>query len=84
MSSEFIYLKRAYRVVVLPEPVGPDVKTIPFGDETKYLIFFKSSSEAPFISILSAFACFESSCGARTRITIFSLPATGSVFTRKS
>ena len=82
-SSEFNVLIKEYSVVVLPEPVGPEVSTIPFGKEIRYSIFFLSSGEIP--SILISLSLFVSViAGARILITIFSLLPTGNVFTRKS
>ena len=82
-SSLFKDLRIVYRVVVLPEPVGPEVKIIPLGHCTISWIFCTSDSSAPGITILLPEA-FKLTAGARIRITTFSLPETGRVFIRKS
>ncbi len=68
-----------YRVVVLPEPVGPVTSTMPFGLAVISFQRFWSSSEKP-----SSRKSRTSTSGSKMRITIFSPKAVGSVDRRSS
>src|SRR5574344_346964 len=82
-SSLFKLFNTEYNVVVLPDPVGPDVKIIPFGQDIIFLIFSISSFEAP-TSLISLSLLLKLTAGANILITTFSFPLTGNVFIRKS
>ena len=52
MSGELMAVKTAYRVVVLPLPVGPVTRMIPLGDFTSCRIRFNCSAVSPSSTIL--------------------------------
>ncbi len=68
-----------YKVVVLPEPVGPVTSTMPFGLTVISSQRFLSSSEKP-----SSLKSRTSTSGSKIRITSFSPKAVGSVDRRSS
>ncbi len=66
-SGELTVFKNAYRVVVLPEPVGPVVKIMPVGRESSFFISSRRSSRKPKSSRFK-----EMVLGFNTRSTTFS------------
>ena len=78
-SSLFNDCKNAYNVVVLPEPVGPVMSTIPNGFARPFLMVSRVRSSRSKLSKL-----FKPLDGSSTRITIFSPSGVGNVATRKS
>ena len=83
IDSSLRFLTIEYKVVVLPEPVGPDARIIPFGALLILSIRCKSSGVAPTNLIFLSTLPIDSAV-ARIRITIFSLLPTGIELIRKS
>ncbi len=78
-SEEFTRDKIEYKVVVLPEPVGPETNTIPFGCEIACSSTAKSRAEKPRVSNFTN--VFDLS---KRRITTRSPYTTGKIDTRIS